>query len=140
MAGALLGREALRQIEEVCRKVLRGFQNDTPRTGRAVFQDDTIEFVLGEAVGASTDPLDYDSLEYARVYVYGRDRNGDAVYLRQQYVYNPFTGVTGEAYQYGNAKFINGYWLIQTLDCNPIAGYAAPEALDELLPDKPSGA
>lgn len=138
--GYTLGRTALRQLEEVVRKVLGGYVNAGWNSRPRPIANELIEFVLGEAIGSSSDPLTFTTLEFARVFVYGRDSTGDGVYLRQQYVYNPFTGVSGEANQYGTAAFINGRWMIQTLDCDPIAGFEAPEALDELLPDRPSGA
>lgn len=135
--GYTLGKTALRQLEQVVRRVLPTYVNAAMQSRPRPVPNELIEFVLGETLDAASDPLTLAQCQYARAYVYGRDVDGNAVYIRQQYIWNMYTGVTGDFAQYGTAAFINGRWIAQTIDCDPIQDYTEPEALDEFLPDKP---
>jgi hypothetical protein len=81
--------------------------------------------ILGEELAAATDPR--TGWTTARAYVYGGDGDleyrGFQVVVRQRY-----TGITGAAGQYGKAERKNGGWDLESLDCQPIDGWTAPEA------------
>lgn len=95
--------------------------------GMMVDTCETVEFVLGESLAPATDSL--EGWTTARAFLYRRDDEFTAVYWRQQVITNCFTGVEGEAGQYGTAKYIGGRWQAQTLDCEPLSGWTEPEAL-----------
>lgn len=95
--------------------------------GFLIDTSETVEFVLGEALAAATNSL--DGWTTARAFLYRRDETFGAVYWRQQVIVNTFTGVTGDLGQYGTAKYIGGRWQAQTLDCEPLTGWTAPETL-----------
>ena len=95
------------------------YKENSPRSAKP------ISVILGEELAAATDPR--TGWTTARAYVYGGDGNlsyrGFQVIVRQRY-----TGITGAAGQYGKAERKNGGWDLESLDCQPIDGWTAPEA------------
>jgi len=95
--------------------------------GFMVDTSETVEFVLGEALAAATDSL--SGWTSARAYLYRRDEDFAAVFWRQQVIVNTFTGVSGALGQYGTARYIGGRWQAQTIDCDVLTEWTAPEEL-----------
>ena len=124
MAGFQLTSGQIKAIRETVRLVkgLPGGGSQNP-TYQGVQQ--SLSVILGEALAAATDPR--TGWTTCRAYVYGGDGDleyrGFQVIVRQRY-----TGVEGAAGQYGKVERKNGGWDLESLDCDVIAGWTAPEA------------
>jgi len=102
-----------------------GLQSSLPRP---LGVQPAIQFILGENLAVAVNPRTLWTT--ARAFVYGTDEDGDLIYANEQVVItNRFTGVSGEAGQYGTAIITGGRWLAQTLDCDADSEWEAPEAL-----------
>lgn len=86
-----------------------------------------MDFYLGESLAAATNPR--TGWTTARGYLYYHDTDGDLVYSGQSIIRNRYTGVEGEAGQYGVVFLKNGKWWAETLDCDVDADWTAPESL-----------
>lgn len=99
-----------------------------PSLPRPLGTEPAIQFILGESMATAGNPRTLWTT--ARAYVYGTDEDGDLIYAnRQVIITNRFTGVSGDAGQYGTAIMAGSRWLAQTLDCDVDATWTAPEAL-----------
>jgi len=123
MAGYQLTSGQMRDIRQTVRIVRQQFGGGAENPQHFGVQQ-SLSVILGEDLAAATDPR--TGWTTARAYVYGGtgdlDYRGFQVIVRQRY-----TGVSGEAGQYGKAEWKNGGWDLESLDCDPIADWEAPE-------------
>lgn len=128
MAGVQFDIESAKKIAQVVRQSLGTLPGTGQQPQGSKHTASAIEFILGESMATAGNPRTLWTT--ARAFIYKPDADGDLVYHSQQVVItNRFTGVSGEAGQYGTAARINGRWLAQTLDCDVDATWTAPEAL-----------
>lgn len=125
MAGYMLTGGQMRDIRETVR-IARQQTGGGKENPRHFGVQQSLSVILGEDLAAATDPR--TGWTTARAYVYSGD--GDLEYRGLQIIVRQrYTGVSGEAGQYGKVERKNGGWDLESLDCDIIAGWEAPEAL-----------
>lgn len=101
--------------------------NDRALIGRITARHE-IHFYLGESLAAPANPR--TAWTTARAYVYRETDTGDLEYTEEQVIVsNRYTGVSGAAGQYGQAKLGAKHWTAYTLDCEVDGAWSPPEAL-----------
>lgn len=127
-AGYTLGRKALAQIREVCRRVLTDYVNTAGQWRQPVNVQRRVQCLLTEhlytAVSSRNDP----SSAVARVF--RRKPNGKLRLTNQRItVVNRFMEISVDEGTYCKAEWIDGEWQLYAADCNPGSSSSVSEGI-----------